>query len=363
MNSPNAQSETRKYAIFGFFGGFNSGDEAILETVIRNLRSLHPNADIVAICPRIRSGYAPVYESMGIRVVPANAVKQVRLLLRTHQLIVGGGQIITGDRSYKGLLYLWWLHRIAASHGRKPYMVGIGVEGVQRRLAKWIVKSLTGYTARIGCRDEYSLNMLRSAGCDDGKLKLTADVVLSSVFQMEKIKTLQKQERPIAIGLHHSPVRTYAEPDFYQSLVKKIRLAFPERSVVLVSNDSRTNFDAGLLNHLTTSIDDPLVGFQHFDSLEDVVKVYAHALCVVSVRMHPLILALIHEVPVVGVKRSKKVEQLSSRVGFPLYCPLNESNPSSDSGDLIKCIKRAIQQESFELGELPNLAKINFLSV
>ena len=351
-------TEARKYVVFGYFGGWNSGDEAILESVRYLLLKKHPEAEVAAICTRVSEAYAQHYQSIGVRVVTARKHREVRDLLKTHQLIIGGGQIITGDRSYKGLLFLIWLIWQGARSPWKPRMVGIGVEGVHRFFAKWLCRRITARADRVGCRDEYSQAMLRDAGCPTEKLVLTADVVLSSVIRANSENVPDDNSKPIAIGLHHSPLRHYAGAAFYRDLASKIREAFPKRPVVLVSNDIRENFDAGLLNQLAGQFDDEKVLFQHFSSLYDVVGTYASAACVISVRMHPLILALTNNVPVIGVGRSNKVQHLARRVGFSLYVP----DQTSDQ-ELIDMIGQCIDRGAPDLGELSTLARENFSGI
>lgn len=329
---------TNQYLVYGYFGGWNSGDEAILDSVSQMIQQWVAKLPgdsgdvpvIAAICSRLRPEFESVYREQGIRMLVGRDLRTIANVLKDHQLIVGGGQMITGDRSYKGLLFLYVLTLIARIRGRRAWMIGIGVEGVHRSLAKWLCRRIVANSRSVGCRDSYSLEMLRSAGCDEKRLSLTADVVLSGVLASEGRFTASRQaaSRPvIAFGLHHSPLRAYSDIDETKSLILSIADAFPEHEIVLVSNDSRDKFDAGLLDQLLRQIDHPRIRGQHFDDVDVTISVYAQAACVVSVRMHPLILGLIHGVPVVGIDRSNKVKFLAQRVGFQLFDPDNETMP------------------------------------
>lgn len=345
-----------KVVLFGSFGGWNSGDEAILESVERLLGWSVSSSDVelkersAVICFRMRPGFAQIYQKRRRQVVYARELWKIAGLLRTRQLIIGGGQIITGDRSYKGLLFLLLLTTLARLLGRPAVMVGIGVEGVHRKLAKWLCRCIVANVSVLNCRDAYSQKMLLDAGCSEHRLRLMADVVLSGVIARDTNKGLF-QRPTIAIGLHHANRRKYATGDDFVLLSETLVNTFPEYEVVFVSNDCRDGFDEELLRQLRGRIQHDRIRFQSFDTVENVVSAYASAKCVISVRMHPLILGLIHSVPVVGVGRSNKVKQLADRVGFELIDPREE-----DVDAWLTRVRAAIEASAPDIKEIQEMA-------
>ncbi len=343
--------------LFGYFGGWNSGDEAILDSVEKLLgwgdpAPSNPAEHVAVICLSTRDKVDELYHQRGRFIVPAKDLIGIFRLLRTRQLVIGGGQIITGDRTVKGLLYLLVLTAIARLTGRPAVMVGIGVEGVHRMFAKLICRAIAANVARIHCRDEYSLQMLRFAGCREEKLRLAADVVLSGAIARDPNHAPPPDLPVIAIGLHHAKNwRNYTSSDEIKSLAMTLADSFPMHRVLLVSNDCRKRFDEGLLDSLKSSLHHERIGFQSFDDVEQIMKSYATAKLVISVRMHPLILALIHGVPVVGVARSNKVKQLAQRLQFDLI------DPSVDSPDsVVHCVRNAMASP------VPNLSAVQLLA-
>ncbi|TWT49648.1 Polysaccharide pyruvyl transferase [Rubripirellula amarantea] len=376
-NASNVSSD--QYVLYGSFGGWNVGDEAILATV-ENLLSIpkirntgeQRKFNRTVICTRVREGARELYEQNGRRIVLAKDFSAIAKALRGRQLIIGGGQILTGDKSYKGLIFLVILTTMARVLSRRAIMVGIGVEGVHRRVAKLLCRVITNNCQRVDCRDEYSQEMLKQAGCDAKRLNLMADVVLSKAIAGEhlpglvddsdanNLETLESHasELPmISVGLHFAPSRSYASTDEMSALASTIAEAFPDHTVSLVSNDCRAGFDEEMLTNLESQIQHPRIRFCHFDYPDQVVQNYARSVCVVSVRMHPLILALIHRVPVVGIRRSNKVIQLSQRVPFPLHDWGNDPHEH-----LIDLIRVAINGPAPSIDHLANLAASSFQS-
>ena len=71
--------------------------------------------------------------------------------------------------------------------------------------------------------------------------------------------------------------------------------------------------------------------------------------------MYPLILALIHRVPVVGFGRSNKVKQLATRVGFDLINPETESQDAWLAG-----IRTALDKPAPDISQMQRLAHEQF---
>ena len=274
----------------------------------------HSDAEVAAICTRVRPEYQKHYDDAKIQVIEATNLSKIFSILKTHRLIIGGGQMLTGDRSMKGLIFVLLICMMARFRGHRARLIGIGVEGVKRFRAKFLVRRIISSCEWIGCRDQFSLDMLKAAGCKESKLRLLADVVFSGICQRELLSNMENA--PIAVGLHHSPMRDYADESLYVQMIQAIRRRFPERSVTVVSNDSRPRYDAGLLDRLKAQIDDEKVDWLHFETLEKTLDAYGSSACVVSVRMHPLILALIHGARVVGIAKSNKVKALAKASWF-----------------------------------------------
>lgn len=357
-------SSSSRYLVYGFFGGWNSGDEAILksvrlmlERVWEQLPGSSQDLEVTGLCTRIRPGFESTYMNDGIRVLETKQLKQLWSVLGNHQLLIGGGQMITGDRSYKHLVFLWMLAVLARIRGRRACMIGIGVEGVHRPIARWLCRRIVAQSNHVGCRDAHSYQLLQQAGCDMSRLRLTADVVLSRVLRTAgqyEMRPDGDSRRSLAIGIHCSPLRDYSSSEESKEIALVLADAFPDMRVILVSNDARPQFDAGLLARLEEEIDHPRIEFQPFTNVDKVISVYANATCVVSVRMHPLILALIHGRSVVGIDRSNKVRSLAERLGFGLYDP-SASSPSN----LVTLVRNAIESGAIDLQQLPSLAMEN----
>ena len=312
------------FAVYGAFGGWNSGDEAILETVDRLLRPEGSDRPLTVICSKVHPSAVEHYRRCNRQFTTFRDVRQTLGVLRRHRLVIGGGQLITGDRSYKGLAYLTGLASAARRLHAPPLMIGIGAVGVHRFGAKRIVRHLVRQCEAVHCRDDHTLQMLQAAGADPAKLIAGADVVLSGVLHdrpMSDSPPLESDPRPsIAVGVHDAPNRLFVSPKQTRQMINSIARARPDHRIDVVSNDRREPFDQGFVRKVGEEVESgdlpDNVNAISYQSTAETIAAYFRAATTLSVRMHPLILSLVHGTPAVGIGPSQKVRDLGQRVGF-----------------------------------------------
>jgi len=327
-------SATRqRFLIYGFYGEFNAGDEAILYSLLAMLRSKAPRCSIQVACTARREPISKWYESLDVDPFSVRNLWRLLTALVSRRLIIGGGQMIAGDRSLKNLLLCWMMLLINRTLGKRPVLLGVGVEGLARGRAKRLARLIAGAAWRIACRDQQSLDQLLAAGCPPGKLQLTADLVLSGELlglAPEPAGPTQPT-KTILLVLHHSPLRSYAAAEgttvAYRRVIAQIRQQAPEHSLTVMAHDCRAKFDAGLLDELASLNEDEGVRYVPLDSLPQALGEYSRAALVISVRMHPLIFAALLGRPWLAVGRSNKVAALADRFGAPHAQSLDQVAP------------------------------------
>ena len=349
--------------IYGFYGDFNAGDEAILYSLLSMLRSKAPDSQIEVVCTARRESASDWYQSLGVEPFAIRNLRRLLPALVRRRLIVGGGQMIAGDRSLKSLvlcLALVFVNRLA---GKRPVLMGVGVEGVDRRRAKLLVKLIGLFATKIACRDQYSLEQLLAAGCSRQKLLRTADLVFSGELRnlAPPPDGTSRGSESLLLVLHRSPLRSYAAADAYAQAIHQIRQVAPGAELTVLAHDSRPDFDAGLLDELASLNEDEMVRFVAMESLPQVLREYARAKCIVSVRMHPQIIAATLGKPWVAVGGSNKVAALATRFAAPhaktlaqvgpMLAKLLEESPAADPADLAQAEADAWKNIELVAGE------------
>lgn len=189
------KNPVRSVAIFGYFGAGNLGDEAVVDVLIRQLRSRYPGVAITGICldpedvrqhhgidavplRRLpRSGHAssenvPLFTKVARRlsvIMPSELlflVRSYRRLKGTDLVIVGGsGQLVDNEGGPLNHPYnhLKWTI-LARMVGAKFFFLSVGAGPLLTRFGKWLIKRSLLLSQYRSFRDEYSRQLVESFG-------------------------------------------------------------------------------------------------------------------------------------------------------------------------------------------------------
>jgi len=308
------------FTIYGFFGGFNLGDEAILDSLRLGLRQYGYKGKFSIIIPYIKNNDARnVYADKEIEVITLRSpIKIILRLIDTH-LITGCGQLLDGHNT-KGLLIILLLCLLNKAAWKKPVLVSAGVvnidTSIDRLLVRWIVMAVS----RVWCRDSDSRGQLVASGCAIDKLDVATDVVFTGTLLSSLSGGQVDTKREIILAIHYSSHRQLYSIQEYVDIIRYIAKIIPGRRIIILAHDNRDAFDAGfakLIYEQARRFTDNIELSVPVD-VQECLKVYANAYLIVSARLHPLILAAIQGLYLVGLQGTRKVGNLSSQLRFPL---------------------------------------------
>ena len=172
------RAEQGKYGavICGAYGKGNAGDDAILLSMIRQLRRQDPDLPITVMTRRPRStGIQTGVSTVHIFNIPAAG----RIMKKSKLYISGGGSLIQNATSTRSLMYYLYSIRQAKKAGCKVMMYGCGIGPVtgehnRRKSARILEQNVD----LITLRDPESLETLRSFGLHGPEIRITADPAL-----------------------------------------------------------------------------------------------------------------------------------------------------------------------------------------
>ncbi len=162
--------------ICGAYGKGNAGDDAILATMIRQLRQQDENLPITVMTRRPRQTAVET----GVSTVHIfNILAAGRKMRRAKLYISGGGSLIQNVTSTRSLYYYLYSIAQAKRAGCKVMMYGCGIGPVVgKQNHKLVAKVIDSSVDLIALRDPESLQTLRSFGCTHPRVHLTADPAL-----------------------------------------------------------------------------------------------------------------------------------------------------------------------------------------
>ncbi len=324
---------TKRVTICGAFGGVNIGDEAIAQTMKAQCERAFPDAQIGLLCfvsqeELDRTGYA----LEGAQITSRQGWRTFASWLRQGPLVIGGGQMLNGQRIAKGPLFLLAAAILARMGGQDVYILGMGTRAIDKfHLSRFAVRRLCRAAKLIRVRDLQSKNAMISCGVPPGRIEVTADVVFSGVITDSVTDKPKRTTGHYCLAVHQSPLVTHYDPAAYADFVMRLATQPKARQIDLICHDKRPGYDLEFAKAVTAALPSETpcpINIVAPDTVEETMALYTRAEMVLSSRMHPLIMGLCADAKVVPLKGSPKVADLATRYGITTLPDVNTKGPA-----------------------------------
>jgi polysaccharide pyruvyl transferase CsaB len=303
--------------LLGYYGFGNAGDELILSAIQQEVLRVIPNAELKVITSSQTS-------QTDRHLIPRHhRFRLIAEMSRCDAFILGGGGLIQDKTSVASLLYYLGMVAMARALGRPVFLWSIGVETLahplSRRLIRWI---LSGGGVRIWVRDEESAQILDSLGLR-GKVSLSAD----PCFLLDMAPPPQKgggaTNTLMVIPRKGGILATLPWADFAMACRKDLNLE-PALLVMHPQKDDRP------LEKIK-----PAARALHWNNIEELKDHFRQASCVLSERLHGVILSALTGTSFAGIGPQEKTGRFCLKTGAPWL-----SRPAGH-GEIVQLIKNA----------------------
>lgn len=302
----------------GYFGFDNSGDDAILTAIVKDILNFNPKARVKVLSkdPDKTEKLCPVSAANRFKLSDV-----IRSLRATDILVSGGGSLLQDVTSTRSLFYYLALMKLALLYN-KPVMVyanGIGPvnKPFNRKLVKWILNKVDF----ISLRDEDSRICLEEMGVKNKNIKVTADPVftllaapltrVNRIFENENIK----RDRPL-VGVS---IRHWKNDELLiEELAKAINTIILSKNINVVLIPMHYPEDLKISQALIDRVNNPNCHLlQAKYTVEDLMGVIGELKLMVAMRLHSLIYAATQITPMLGLVYDPKVESLLKELEVP----------------------------------------------
>jgi polysaccharide pyruvyl transferase WcaK-like protein len=320
-----AWEEGARVVIVGAAGFTNLGDDAILAAMLGELRESLPGATFV-----VAGGPDEWLAAQGVQAIAVRDLQAVDAAIAEADLvIVGGGgfvydydgrispyRFLLGDDTF---MYPYYRAAVCASVRDVPlYFYAIGVDSLVTRVGRALTRDVLSLASAITVRDRISLLELHRAGVRCDTVEVTADPAV-------RLPTAESDWRSRPTGrvvaflsrpwLRWGNTWTSSAAQLYDTYVGWLAAA-ADRAVEAWDatpvflpgqryNDPDLETAERVVERMTHGERARLLA--EVVDAEQYRAVFAGADAVVSTRLHPLILATVAHVPVVGVAITEKV--------------------------------------------------------
>ncbi|WP_366347870.1 polysaccharide pyruvyl transferase CsaB [Paenibacillus amylolyticus] len=340
---------SQKLVISGYYGFRNSGDEAVLKSILTALEEESQRSNIT-IEPIVLSGDPESTTSMyGVRSVHRMKLKEVREALKESDgLISGGGSLLQDATGLKSIPYYLGVIKLAQWLKKPTFIYAQGIGPVNRKIFNPMIKSVFKACTYVSVRDEQSADYLRGLGLQWNQIHVVPDPVMGLPLPEAKVEsgagtvsadasTQANRVEPSSGGHTKLPV-IGVSVRFWESDRKELtaiaaglKKLCSKRAVHLrflpfhlPIDEQASRFLMELLGDVTSKGSEVSIAQDLTDPqlmLEEVSKCDL----VIGMRLHSLIYAASQYVPPVGISYDPKIDQFLLRL---------DSEPAGDTSSL-----------------------------
>ncbi|SDJ27751.1 polysaccharide pyruvyl transferase CsaB [Salimicrobium halophilum] len=311
-----------KIVISGFYGLGNTGDEAILDSIIDNLRSEldEPEITVFSLSPGDTGKKHNVHSIY--RGWRHQFKDKVRALKEADLVVSGGGgllqdtyptRIIFGPLPYYLLIVF-----LAKMVRTKVMFFSQGIGPVTTPYGKALMKTFGNLADYVTVRDQYSLDYLRDLGVTRPEGEVTADIVFAYQTKDDDTayQSLSVTGEEKLVGVSVRP--WFQEEQYKKEMAELLDGLIEERGVTPVFIPMEGHHDTTTSKEVQSYMkkaDQTLLLGDDFTP-NQYVQFMKHCETVIGMRLHSLIFASIMGVPFSAISYDKKVESLAKRTGL-----------------------------------------------
>ncbi|OIB03158.1 polysaccharide pyruvyl transferase CsaB [Paenibacillus sp. LC231] len=366
-------STSKTIVISGYYGFKNSGDEAVLKSILTALEQegkatgIEINPVVLSIDPDWTSA------AYGVKSVHRMKLGEVRQAIKDSDgLISGGGSLLQDATSPKTIPYYLGVLKIAQWLGKPTFIYAQGVGPVNRKLFYPMIRSIFRKCTYISVRDIQSGELLQSMGISAEAIHVVPDPVMG--MPLPEGEDVQRDFNP-GSGLEENDVasvssieehrESFEEPLVQSSLSNhetegegslpvigiSVRYWHPERKELKAVTEGLKALAAQRPVHLrflpfhqpddleasqfiASGIGDiskngSIISFYRDEKQpQDMLREVSHCDMILGMRLHSLIYAANQCVPLLGISYDPKINHFLKRLG-------SEPAGSSESLDAV----------------------------
>ncbi|WP_079478025.1 polysaccharide pyruvyl transferase CsaB [Halobacillus salinus] len=296
----------------GYYGFHNSGDEAILRSIIEQLRELDPTIRLTVLSAD------PVHTSKTYQVEAVDRWKPslvLRTLRKADGLLSGGGSLLQDVTGLPSLIYYTSIIQVAKCLGKPVFVYAQGMGPFQRKISRKVVKSVLGRNVKLTVRDEASSNLLKEIGIAS-PIEVVPDPVVGWMPPY-----VPKKDNVITVS-----VRDW--PDSYTSFQELARTLdmFVNDGYEIVFVPMHGECDETCSTRIASMMRSESTILPSTLSTEDKQRVIGSSRLLIGMRLHALVFAAVSATPFATLSYDPKVDAFANTCRQPIAGHINQKD-------------------------------------
>lgn len=293
----------------GNYGAGNEGDEAILAALIQTLGEIDPHCKITAVSGNPletiqRHGIAAVpMVPSGVRSFLKGTNPVTKKVFQECTVVILGGGGLLQDEEPRALL-IWGMHAWYARHYKKPlYACAQTIGPLRRWWGKKMALKILSWCAGVSVRDKESLRIWPKA-------ILTTDLI----FFPQKCTENVYENTEIVLNLR--PWANLTEKMIKEIAAFCVKIFHEEKKPIILmpfaEGKTAETKDAIILEKVAHYAGDAVRQVR----ISEALTFLQNAKLVISMRLHPLLLAIQKKIPVIALSYTQKVHGAMANCGL-----------------------------------------------
>jgi polysaccharide pyruvyl transferase CsaB len=313
------KNKIRRLVISGYYGFRNSGDEAVLKSILTALEEAASQSGLTVQPVVLSADPQWTSKQYGVEAVPRMKLAEMRQALRNSDgLISGGGSLLQDATGLGSIPYYLGVMEMARWAGKPTFVYAQGIGPVNRKLFQPFIARAFKRAGYVSVRDEESAQLLRRYGVAADRIDVVPDPVMGLPLGSAA------DVAPPAAGEDTLPVvgvsvrfwrSDRADLDRTAAALEalagrhRVRLRF-----LPFHHGSDEDASRYVMERLGAAAAQAELADAHEDPQQMLREVSRCAL-LIGMRLHSLIYAANQRVPLVGISYDPKIDQFLHRLG------------------------------------------------
>ncbi|GGH32851.1 polysaccharide pyruvyl transferase CsaB [Paenibacillus segetis] len=316
-------ASTQTIVISGYYGFRNSGDEAVLKSILTSLEE-EGRATGVKIEPVVLS-IDPEWttRTYGVRSVHRMKLGEVRNAIKNSDgLISGGGSLLQDATGAKSIPYYLGVIKLAQWMRKPTFIYAQGIGPVNRQLYHRMIASVFRRCKYISVRDVESAELLHSMGIQSDNIQVVPDPVMGLELPKSSEDSLRQELSAgglpmIGVSVRHwNPERTelieLAEGLRLLSLRTPVHIRF--LPFYFPGDDEASRYMMKLIGDVKGNGSRVSIASE-MEHPQDMLREVSRCSLLIGMRLHSLIYAASQNVPMLGISYDPKIDHFLGRIG------------------------------------------------
>lgn len=325
--------------ISGYYGFKNSGDDALLMSIIQDLQKHKESPNVVVLSANPKETNR-IYRVKAINRLNPFAIW--RHMKKADMLISGGGTLIQDTTSTKSLWYYLAVISLAKKHKLKVMLYSNGIGPLNKEKNKVRTRKTINNVDLITLRDDKSLEILKQIGVTKPKTIVTADPALNldSVDKERGLEILKKAGVPVDKSLLGISVRKWRDlgADFEDAVARACDYAVEKYGLYPVFLPMQASKDLAISQSIMRKMKYKSSIMDSNQAVTDMLAVVKCMNMCIGMRLHMLIYSAINAVPLVGLVYDPKISSFMEYTHQNLHVNVDGITADKISSMIDKCI-------------------------